>query len=230
MSAFADRVEAGHFLALRLEDYAAELDVVIVGLACGGVPVANEVAEHLEAPLDVTVVRKLSVPWQPEFAIGAIASGGVKILDRTIIRYLGLTNYYVNGLIEKEEKEVEKREALFRDGYPAQVLSGRTVVLVDDGAATGATMLAAAEAVRRQNPKKIVVAVPVASCEACAAIEKTAGKGVCLATPERFRAVSQYYESFPQVPDQEVKDALFRARWRRAGKRNMLRRVPDRKF
>lgn len=146
--------------------------------------------------------------------MGAVASGGVRLLDQALIRSLNLPNNYVYGLIATEEKEIERRETLFRDGCPAQTLSSRTVILVDDGAATGSTMLAAAEAIRQQHPKEIVVAVPVASRDACIACQAEVGKCVCPATPEPFVAVGQWYESFPQVADEEVKTLLSRARSR----------------
>lgn len=212
MLPFANRVEAGRLLASKLKSYEAQRDVVVVALPRGGVPVAFEIARELEAPLDIMVVRKLGAPWQPELAMGAVASGGIRLLDQALIRSLNLSNYYVYGLIAKEEREIERREALFRDGYPAQALSGKKVILVDDGAATGSTMLAAAEAVKQQHPKEVVIAVPVASRQACVTFQAEVGKCFCLATPEPFYAVGQWYKSFPQVADEEVQELLSRSR------------------
>jgi putative phosphoribosyl transferase len=168
------------------------------------------------------VARKLGVPWQPELAMGAVASGGIRILDHAMIRSLNLSNYYVYGLIAKAEREIEKRETLFRDGYPAQTLSGRTVILVDDGAATGSTMFAAVEAARKRHLKEIVIAVPVASRDACTTFEAEVGKCICLATPEPFFAVSQWYKSFPQVEDEEVKTLLSRSWFHTANKKSLV--------
>jgi putative phosphoribosyl transferase len=208
---FSDRIEAGRLLASKLDGYKGRPDVVVVGLPRGGVPVAFEVAQRLRAPLDVLTVRKLRVPWQRELAMGSVASGGIRVLDHALIRSLNLSNYYVYGLIAREESELARREALYHDGHPAQVLSGRTVILIDDGAATGSTMLAAREAVVTKRPKEIVIAVPVASCEAYDAF-KVEGTCFCLATPEPFFAVGQWYESFPQISDEEVKALLCSAR------------------
>jgi putative phosphoribosyl transferase len=214
MLPFQNRVEAGRLLASQLQGYAAKAEVIVVALPRGGVPVAFEIARCLDVPLDILIVRKLGAPWQPELAMGAVASGGIRLLDRALIRSLNLPNNYVYGLIAREEKEIQRRETLFRDGCPAQTLSGRTVILVDDGAATGSTMLTAAEAIRQQHPKQIVIAVPVASRDACLTFQARVGKCVCLATPEPFFAVGQWYESFSQVADQEVQILLSRARSR----------------
>lgn len=212
MLPFTDRAEAGCRLVSKLEAYAGRPDLVVLGLPRGGIPVAFEIAQRLGAPLDVVVVRKLGVRWQPELAMGAVASGGIRILDQALIRSLNLSNYFVYGTIAKEEKEIQRREALFRDGRPAPQLAGRTVILVDDGAATGATMLAAAEAVRGQYPKRIVIAIPVASRDAYAKFEAEVGKCICLAIPHPFFAVSHWYKSFPQVSDDEVQQLLSRSR------------------
>ena len=211
MLPFSDRMEAGRLLASKLKGYAGRDDVVVVALPRGGVSVAFEIAHCLDSPLDVLIVRKLGVPWQPELAMGAVASGGIRLLDQALIRSLNLPNNYVYSLIAREEREIERREALFRNGCPAKALSGLTVILVDDGAATGSTMLAAAEAIRQQHPKEIVIAVPVASRDACMTFRAEVGKCICLATPEPFFAVGQWYESFPQVADEEVQTLLSRA-------------------
>jgi putative phosphoribosyl transferase len=222
MLCFSDRIEAGRILASKLDSYRRRTDLVIVALPRGGVPVAFEVAQHLKAPLDIVVVRKIGVPGQPELAMGAIASGGIRILDRALIRSLELPSYFVERLIIKEAAEIKRREQLFRDGHPALTLMGRAVILIDDGAATGSTMLAAVEAVRRQDAKEIVIAVPVASRDMRLAFEAEADCCICLATPEPFYSVSQWYESFPQVADQEVQDLLSRVRSSGAEKQSSL--------
>lgn len=221
MLPFSDRAGAGRHLASKLEAYAGRSDVVILALTRGGVPVAFEIARRLGALLDVVVVRKLGVPWQSEAAMGAVASGGVRILNEALIRSLNLSNYFVYGMIAREEKEVERHEALVRDGCPALQLAGRTVILVDDGAATGLTMLAAVEAVRRQDPKKIVIAVPVASRDARVKFEAEVDECIFLAIPHPFFAVSHWYGSFPQVSDDEVQQLLSRSRIHTAAKESL---------
>lgn len=222
MSPFLDRAEAGRRLASKLEEYTGRPDVIILGLPRGGVPVAFEIARHLQAPLDVLVVRKVGVPWQPEMAMGAVASGGIRILDQALIRSLNLSNYFVYGTIAKEEKEIERRERLFRDACPAPQLAGRTIILVDDGAATGSTMLAAVEAVRRQHPKMIVIAAPVVSRDAYAKFEAEAGNCICLMIPHPFFAVGRWYQTFPQVSDDEVLDLLLRARLQQVAQESLV--------
>src|SRR5687767_7272983 len=164
---FRDRTDAGRRLAAELQEYAKRPEVIILALPRGGVPVGFEVARALRAPLDVFVVRKLGVPGYPEFAMGAIASGGVRVLERETIRQLGITEHELAAVIADEERALARREARFRDGRPFPDVRGRTVILVDDGLATGATMAAAAAALRKQEPAKLVVAVPVASPETC---------------------------------------------------------------
>jgi putative phosphoribosyl transferase len=212
MLPFANRMSAGRLLASKLDGYAGRPDIVVAGLARGGVSVAFEIAQRLQAPLDVMVVRKVGLPWQPELALGAVASGGVRVFDQGVLKAVNLSNYFIYDLIAKQEEEVERRELLFRHGHPAECLRGRTVILADDGAATGSTMLAAAEAVRKQCAKEIVVALPVASRDACEKIQASVDKCFCLATPTPFFAVSEWYEEFPQVEDEEVQDLLVRSR------------------
>ena len=216
---FSDRIEAGRLLASKLEEYKDQPDVVVVGLARGGVPVAFEVAQQLHAPLDVLTVRKLGVPWQPEVAMGSVASG-IRLFDHALIRSLNLSNYYVYDLIAKEEKELARREALYRDGNPAVALSGQTVILIDDGAATGSTMVAARASILTKSPKEIVIAEPVASQGAYEAF-KAEEKCICLATPQLFFSVGQWYNSFPQVSDQAVKTLLCKARAQRANEESL---------
>jgi predicted phosphoribosyltransferase len=210
-TAFRDRREAGQRLADALLPYAPR-DPVVLGLPRGGVPVAFEVARRLDAPLDVCIVRKLGAPGHEEFAMGAIASGGVELLSEHTVRSLGLTREQVARVIVREREELARRERAFRDGRPAVDVQGRTVILVDDGLATGASMQAAVMALRSRRPAAIVVAVPVASSTACADIRRIADVCVCLRTPEPFFGVGQWYANFGQTTDDEVRALLAAAR------------------
>ncbi|HET9799177.1 MAG TPA: phosphoribosyltransferase [Gemmatimonadaceae bacterium] len=210
-TAFRDRREAGQRLADALLPYAPR-DPVVLGLPRGGVPVAFEVARRLDAPLDVCIVRKLGAPGHEEFAMGAIASGGVELLSEHTVRSLGLTREQVAQVIGRERQELARRERAFRDGRPAVDVQGRTVILVDDGLATGASMQAAVMALRSRRPAAIVVAVPVASSTACADIRRIADVCVCLRTPEPFFGVGQWYANFGQTTDDEVRALLAAAR------------------
>jgi putative phosphoribosyl transferase len=212
MLPFSDRAEAGRLMAAELDGYAGKQEVVVVALSNGGVPVGFEIATRLRVPLEIMIVRKLGVPWQPELAMGAVASGGIQILDEELIRSLNLSESCVCHVVAKEEEEIEKREQLYRNGDRAQDLAGKAVVLVDDGAATGSTMLAAVEAVRAQKPKDIVVAVPVVSGYALMVFEARVSKCVYLAVPEPFDAVGRWYRSFASVNDEQVKTLLCRSR------------------
>ena len=186
-------------------------DSIVLALPRGGVPVGFEVARALGAPLDVVVVRKLGVPWQPELAMGAIASGGVRILDEKLIRQEGVSQEEIEKIVIREALEAERREQLYRAGRPALDVRNRTVILVDDGLATGSTMLAAVKCVKSLHPSAVIVAAPVASRQACAHIREWAGECVCLATPRPFSAVGEWYEDFRQTSDLEVRDLLARA-------------------
>ena len=210
-TAFRDRREAGQRLADALLPYAPR-DPVVLGLPRGGVPVAFEVARRLDAPLDVCIVRKLGAPGHEEFAMGAIASGGVELLSEHTVRSLGLTREQVAQVIGRERQELARRERAFRDGRPAVDVQGRTVIIVDDGLATGASMQAAVMALRSRRPAAIVVAVPVASSTACADIRRIADVCVCLRTPEPFFGVGQWYANFGQTTDDEVRALLAAAR------------------
>jgi predicted phosphoribosyltransferase len=210
-TAFKDRREAGQRLADALLPYAPR-DPVVLGLPRGGVPVAFEVARRLDAPLDVCIVRKLGAPGHEEFAMGAIASGGVELLSEHTVRSLGLTREQVAQVIGRERQELARRERAFRDGRPAVDVQGRTVIIVDDGLATGASMQAAVMALRSRRPAAIVVAVPVASSTACADIRRIADVCVCLRTPEPFFGVGQWYANFGQTTDDEVRALLAAAR------------------
>jgi erythromycin esterase-like protein/predicted phosphoribosyltransferase len=209
---FADRREAGRLLAEKLAAYANRPDMLVLALPRGGVPVAYEVARALGAPLDVYSVRKLGVPGYEEFAMGAVATGGVRVLNDEVVNNLGIPDYVVEEVIAREQRELARRERLYRGGRPYPDLRGRTVILVDDGLATGATMQAAIAAVRRQQPARIVVAVPTASRETCEQLKAEADEVICAVTPEPFHAVGLWYEDFSQTSDEEVRDLLTRAR------------------
>jgi predicted phosphoribosyltransferase len=208
---FRDRRAAGQALGERLARLAIAGDIVVLGLPRGGVPVAFEVARALELPLDVLVVRKLGLPWQPELAMGAIASGGALVCNDDIVRYLGGREDAFEAVRAREHAELVRREREFRGGQPAVDLRGRTGILVDDGLATGATMEAAARALRTLGAARVVVAVPVASPEARERIAAVADEVVCLAAPAFFSAVGQWYRDFAQTSDEEVRDLLARA-------------------
>ena len=214
--AFPNRAEAGRLLAEKLENYAGRSDVVVLGLPRGGVPVAYEVAQRLGAPLDVFVVRKLGVPGFEELAAGAIASGGVRVLNEDVVRALPNADQLIESVTEKETVELERREQTYRDGRPAPELRDRAVILVDDGLATGATMRAAVAALRQRGVAKIVVAAPVGAPETCRELEQEADETICAITPEFFQAVGQYYEDFSQTSDEEVRELLSRAAQRTA--------------
>jgi putative phosphoribosyl transferase len=208
---FKDRTEAGQRLAVKLAAYADRQNVLVLGLPRGGVPVAFEVANALKAPLDVFLVRKLGVPSQEELAMGAIASGGVRVLNEEIVKALRLTEATIDRVAQKEQQELERRERLYRDNRPVPDLQGRTVIVVDDGLATGATMRAAIEAVRQQQPARLVVGVPVSSFETCQEIGSEVDEIVCVETPRPFYSVGLWYKDFPQTTDEEVRDLLFKA-------------------
>ena len=210
-SRFRDRADAGRVLAGLLRQYAARPDVVVLGLPRGGVPVAHEVARALGAPLDVFVVRKLGVPGQEEYAMGAIASGGVRVLNRDAVAQLAISERVIDEVAARERRELERREHLYRDGREPPTLEGRTVIVVDDGLATGASMRAAVEALKNHHPARIVVAVPVGSAETCARLRHEVDEVVCAATPDPFFAVGPWYDDFEQTTDGEVHDALARA-------------------
>ena len=211
-SRFPDRSAAGKTLATHLQHLAGRPRLVVLGLPRGGLPVAYEVAEGLGAPLDVFLVRKLGVPGHEELAMGAIASGGVRVINRPVVDHLGITADQVEAVARAEAEELARRERAYRGGRPPPDLAGATVVLVDDGLATGASMRAAASAVRRLEPEHLVVAVPVAAAETCEYMRGVADEVVCYLTPSSFHAVGLWYEDFSQVTDDEVTALLNRAR------------------
>jgi predicted phosphoribosyltransferase/dienelactone hydrolase len=208
---FRDRIEAGRVLARLLTHYAGADNVLVLGLPRGGVPVAFEVAQALGAPLDLFIVRKLGVPGQPELAMGAIGTGGVRVLNEELVKVIGVPAAAIDAVTEREARELERREQAYRDGRPAPDVDGRVVILVDDGLATGATMRAAIAALRRRHAARIVVAVPTAARETCEAMRRDADEVVCAMTPEPFHAVGLWYDDFSETSDDEVRELLRRA-------------------
>jgi putative phosphoribosyl transferase len=204
---FRDRSEAGRILAGRLGTYAGRTDVIVLALPRGGVPVAFAVAQALHAPLDVFLVRKLGVPGHEELAMGAIASGGVLVLNHDVVRELGIPNHALELVAAREQQELTRRERLYRDDRPPSVVRDRTVILVDDGMATGSTMRAAVNALKQQAAR-IVVAVPVAAAPTCDEFRTEVDEVVCILTPEPFWAVGLWYEDFSPTTDDEVRDLL----------------------
>lgn len=205
---FRDRTEAGQELAHRLEHFAGRDDLLVLGLARGGVPVAFEVARRLRAPLDVFIVRKLGVPGHEELAMGAIASGGVQVLNERVLNALHLDESSIDRVAQLELKELSRRERQYRGNKPMPNVRGKTVILIDDGLATGATMAAAVQALRKLGPAKLVVAVPVGAPETCEQFQDLADEIVCAREPADFAAVGEWYEDFQQTSDAEVHDLL----------------------
>ncbi len=201
---FTDRRHAGRVLAAALHAYAGRPDLLVLAIPRGGVPVAFEVARALRAPLEVLVVRKLGLPGQEEYAMGAIASGGLQVLNQEALRRLALPEAAIAAVADVEQRELERRERLYRAGRRAADVRGRTVILVDDGLATGSSMLAALRSVRARHPARLVVAVPTASADSCERLRREADELVCASTPEPFGAVGQWYEDFSQTGDKEV--------------------------
>jgi putative phosphoribosyl transferase len=205
---FSDRREAGVELASKLTQYAGRNDVVVLALPRGGVPVGFEVAESLDAPLDIFLVRKLGMPGHPEYAMGAIASGGVRVLSEDVVRAYGIPQSAIDVIAHKEQEELERREREYRRGGSLIDLRGRIVILVDDGLATGSTMKAAVQAVRQHRPARVVVAVPVGASSTCEEFADVTDETICARTPEPFSAVGQWYLDFSQTTDEEVQMLL----------------------
>lgn len=208
---FTDRTEAGRELAASLAEYAGQPGVLVLALPRGGVPVGYEVAQALGAPLDVFLVRKLGLPGQEELAMGAIASGGVQVLNREVVDMLQVPEKVIAEVAEREQKELTRRTREYRGARPEPEVTGKTVILVDDGLATGSSMRAAAHALRHAGTKRLVVAVPVAPPETCAALGQEVDQIVCLMRPEPFYGVGMWYEDFAQTTDEEVRDLLARS-------------------
>src|SRR5919108_3273933 len=201
---FHDRFEAGRALASRLGQFAHRNDVIVLGLPRGGIPVAFEVARTLNTPLDVFIVRKLGVPGQEELAMGAIASGGVRVVNRPVVDTLGIKNEEIQEAAFEQQSELERREQEYRNGRPMLEVRDRIAILVDDGLATGSSMRVAAVALRKKQPAKIVVAVPVAAPSTCEELQAEADLVICAVTPESFFAVGQWYRDFRQTSDEQV--------------------------
>jgi predicted phosphoribosyltransferase len=209
---YRDRVDAGKQLAKRLTDYADRDDVLVLALPRGGVPVAYEVAKSLRVPLDIFLVRKLGVPGHEELAMGAISTGGVRVLNDDVVSYLGIPGDVIDAVAAGELKELERRERAYRGNRPEPDVRGKTVILIDDGLATGSTMRAAAAALRQQNPARIIVAVPVSAPQICDEYRMGVDEIICAKTPEPFLGVGMWYEDFSQTTDDEVRALLSKAR------------------
>lgn len=208
---YRDRLEAGRMLATKLTTYANRTDVLVLALPRGGVPVAFEVARALHVPLEVFVVRKLGVPGHEELAMGAIATGGVRVLNERVVQMLQIPGKVIDAVTAAEERELVRRERLYRDDLPPPDVHNCTVILVDDGLATGSTMRAAIAALRKQQPARIVVAVPVAAPSVCDELSTEVDEIVCAMTPEPFFGVGYWYEDFSQTSDKEVHDLLVQS-------------------
>jgi putative phosphoribosyl transferase len=206
--AFTDRRHAGRVLASRLTKYAGRDDVIVLALPRGGVPVAYEVASALSAPMDVFLVRKLGTPGHRELAMGAIASGGVRVVNADVVQWYGISEAAIDRIAREEHEELERRERAYRDDRPAPDLTNKIVVLIDDGLATGSTMRAAVQAVRARRPARVVIAVPVGAPQTCAELAVSADEVICARMPEPFSAVGQWYLNFEQTDDAEVRELL----------------------
>jgi predicted phosphoribosyltransferase len=207
---FRNRTDAGRQLAEKLAAYANRPDVLVLALPRGGVPVAFELARAFGAPLDVFLVRKLGVPGYEELAMGAVATGGVRVLNDEIVRGLGISEHEIDAVVARELRELSRRDRLYRGDRPPSDVAGRTVILVDDGLATGATMRAAVQALRQQQPGRIVAAVPTASPDTCQVLKAEADDVICAITPEPFFAVGHWYDDFTQTTDDEVRELVAR--------------------
>ncbi|HSL31843.1 MAG TPA: phosphoribosyltransferase [Anaerolineales bacterium] len=208
MTRFKDRRDAGRTLAQKLEHYAGRQDVLVLALPRGGVPVAYEVSRHLNVPMDIFIVRKLGLPGREELAIGAIATGGVRVLNEDVIRLLNVPEELIRFVAKRELQELKRREQIYRGDRTELDVRDRTVILIDDGLATGASMRAAVKGLRAQHPARIVVAVPAAAADICEAFRREVDEIVCAITPEPFQGVGRWYEDFSQMTDYEVRSLL----------------------
>jgi putative phosphoribosyl transferase len=211
MMLFKDRADAGRKLAQELPGYGGRTDVIVLGLPRGGVPVAFEVAKALKAPLDIFLVRKLGAPGQKELAMGAIAPGGVRVLNHDVVQALNISDEIIETIAAEEQQELERREQAYRGDRPKPDVRGHTLILVDDGLATGASMRAAVIALRGQEPARIIVAVPTAAPETCEALKGEVDEIVCVATPQPFLGIGASYEEFSQMTDEEVRELIEQA-------------------
>jgi putative phosphoribosyl transferase len=201
---FHDRTEAGQLLAQRLKEYAHHPDVVVLGLPRGGVPIGFEIAQILAVPLDICLVRKLGVPDHPELAMGAIASGGIRVLNQSIIRELEISPQALAAITRQELQELKRREEIYRGNRPPLAVAGKILIITDDGLATGSTMWAAVMTLRQQHPQQMIIAVPVAPTDVCDELNQRVDQVICLLTPEPFRAIGCWYDDFAQLSDEEV--------------------------
>jgi putative phosphoribosyl transferase len=208
---YRDRIDAGRQLAARLGDYADRDDVLVLALPRGGVPVAYEVAKALHVPLDIFLVRKLGVPGQEELAMGAISTGGVRVLNDDVVNYLRIPGEVIDAVAMDELRELKRRERAYRDHRREPNIQGKTVILIDDGLATGSTMRAAAAALRQKNPARVIVAVPVSATQTCDEYRMGVDEIICAKTPEPFLGVGRWYEDFSQTTDEEVRQLLAKA-------------------
>jgi putative phosphoribosyl transferase len=208
---YRDRIDAGRQLAARLGDYADRDDVLVLALPRGGVPVAYEVAKALRVPLDIFLVRKLGVPGHEELAMGAISTGGVRVLNDDVVNYLGIPGEVIDAVAMDELRELKRRERVYRGHRPEPNIQGETVILIDDGLATGSTMRAAAAALRQKNPARLIVAVPVSATQTCDEYRMGVDEIICAQTPEPFLGVGRWYEDFSQTSDEEVRQLLAKA-------------------
>ena len=216
---FRDRTEAGKHLATKLLSYKDRPDVLVLALPRGGVPVAFEVAQALGVPLDIFLVRKLGVPGHEELAMGAISTGGVRVLNEDTVDYLRIPDHVIDATAAEELKELRRRERAYRGNRPEPDVKGKTVILIDDGLATGSTIRAAAQALRQQEPTRIIVAVPVSAAQTCDEYRIGVDEIICAVTPEPFFGVGRWYLDFSQTTDEEVRDLLDRARGEKSEKR-----------
>jgi putative phosphoribosyl transferase len=212
MAIFKDRNHAGQILAKRLERYSAQNDILVMALPRGGVPVAFEIARELSAPLDVFLVRKLGLPGHPELAMGAIASGGIRVLNEDVIHGLSVPEDVIASVAESELQELERREQAYRGKQPGLDVHGKTIILVDDGLATGASMRAAVAGLKAQSPGRIIVAVPTASPDTCGEFESEVDEILCAVTPQPFLGVGIWYDDFSQTTDEEVRELLEKSK------------------
>ena len=224
---FRDRTDAGQRLAAKLGAYARRPDTLVLGLPRGGVPVAYEVAMALEAPLDIMIVRKLGVPYERELAMGAIASGGVRVLNTDVIAELDISYDVVEAVTAEERRELERRERAYRGERPASMIQGRVVILVDDGIATGATIRAAVMALRQQQPARIIIASPVAAAVTCAELRPLVDELICLVTPDELYGIGYWYDHFTQLSDDEMRAYLDSAWQAESGQSHVTRPISD---
>ncbi|MEN8130626.1 MAG: phosphoribosyltransferase family protein [Pseudomonadota bacterium] len=211
MTLFRDRKAAGQALAKNFIDYAVKKNTVVLAIPDGGVPVAYEIAKSLHAPMDIIIVRKLSVPGNREWAMGAITSGGIRIINHDVVRLFNISQFAVDAMVAMEQEEIARQEQVCRDGWPALEIHGRVVIVVDDGIATGATMRTAVLSIKQRNPARIIAAAPTASSDGIKMLNNYVSQVICLSSPEPYIAVGRWYENFPQVTKTQISNLLIEA-------------------